>query len=68
MSTRVLVIDDDAAHAESIGEALETFGYEPRVVHSVIDKHGQVIKAGSLVRSPSYRIQKPLPHYNMWRL
>jgi two-component system response regulator HydG len=30
----VLVIDDDAAHAESLGEALSSFGYEPRVVHS----------------------------------
>jgi two-component system response regulator HydG len=30
----VLVIDDDAAHAESLGEALASFGYVPRVVHS----------------------------------
>ena len=32
--TRVLVIDDDAAHADTIGEALERLGYEPQVVHS----------------------------------
>jgi two-component system response regulator HydG len=30
----VLVVDDDAAHASSLGEALETFGYVPRVVSS----------------------------------
>ncbi|MHC5211751.1 MAG: sigma-54-dependent transcriptional regulator [Planctomycetota bacterium] len=30
----VLVIDDDAAHAESLGEALESFDYIPHVVHS----------------------------------
>jgi len=30
----VLVVDDDAAHAESLGEALTGFGYAPRVVHS----------------------------------
>jgi two-component system, NtrC family, response regulator HydG len=30
----VLVIDDDAAHAESLAEALASFGYVPRVVHS----------------------------------
>jgi two-component system response regulator HydG len=30
----VLVIDDDAVHAESLGEALESFGYRAHVVHS----------------------------------
>ncbi len=30
----VLVVDDDAAHARSLGEALETSGYAPRVVSS----------------------------------
>jgi len=30
----VLVIDDDAAHAEVLGEALAASGYLPRVVHS----------------------------------
>jgi two-component system response regulator HydG len=30
----VLVIDDDAAHAGSLGEALESFGYRPQVAHS----------------------------------
>jgi two-component system, NtrC family, response regulator HydG len=30
----VLVIDDDAAHAEVLGEALAASGYVPRVVHS----------------------------------
>jgi len=30
----VLVVDDDAAHAASLGEALENFGYEPRVLTS----------------------------------
>jgi two-component system response regulator HydG len=30
----VLVVDDDAAHASSLGEALENFGYEARVVTS----------------------------------
>ncbi len=30
----VLVIDDDAAHAEVLGEALASSGYIPRVVHS----------------------------------
>jgi two-component system response regulator HydG len=30
----VLVIDDDAAHAESLGEALESMDYSPTVVHS----------------------------------
>ncbi|GJM20333.1 MAG: sigma-54-dependent Fis family transcriptional regulator [Planctomycetota bacterium] len=36
MSTpaNVLVIDDDAAHADSLGEALQAFGHEARVVHS----------------------------------
>ena len=32
--TRVLVIDDDANHADAIGEALERFGYDARVIHS----------------------------------
>jgi two-component system response regulator HydG len=32
--TSVLVVDDDAAHAASLGEALEAAGYEPRVVSS----------------------------------
>jgi two-component system response regulator HydG len=30
----VLVIDDDAAHAESLGEALAAMDYRPQVVHS----------------------------------
>jgi two-component system response regulator HydG len=30
----VLVVDDDAAHASSLGEALEASGYAPRVVSS----------------------------------
>ncbi|MGQ0551879.1 MAG: sigma-54-dependent transcriptional regulator [Planctomycetota bacterium] len=30
----VLVIDDDAAHADTIGEALQAAGYAPHVVHS----------------------------------
>jgi len=30
----VLVVDDDAAHAASLGEALEGAGYQPRVVSS----------------------------------
>ena len=33
-NVRVLVVDDDAAHAESIGEALEASGYTSQVVHS----------------------------------
>ena len=32
--TSVLVVDDDAAHAASLGEALEAAGYQPRVVSS----------------------------------
>ena len=31
---QVLVVDDDAAHADTLGEALTAFGYEPRVVHT----------------------------------
>ncbi len=30
----VLVVDDDANHADSLGEALDAFGYERTVVHS----------------------------------
>jgi two-component system response regulator HydG len=33
-SVSVLVIDDDAAHAESLGEALDAMDYVTRVVHS----------------------------------
>jgi two-component system response regulator HydG len=33
-AVRVLVIDDNAAHAESVGESLASFGYVPRVLHS----------------------------------
>ena len=35
VKTRVLVVDDDAAHAMSIGDALESFGgYDPEIVVS----------------------------------